>query len=263
MKMSLLEIVQDILSDMNSDNVNSINDTIESEQVAQIVKSTYYELHSNKNWPNTRELLQLDSSGTTSRPTHMKIPEAVKELDSAEVKYNKQRQGETRHRYEDVHYLYPDEFLNMVNRRNSDNTDVDVILDLNGVEINIFTDKQPEFWTSFDEEYMVFDAYDLDVDSTLQNSKTQIIAYSVPSWTMSNTFIPDLPTDAFSLLLAEAKSRSFVAIKELPNDKVEQSAQKQGRWMSRKSWRTKGGVRYPDYGRKGPNRTNSHLFDKG
>ncbi len=41
MKYTLLEIVQEILSDMDSDEVNSIDDTTESEQVATIVKSTY------------------------------------------------------------------------------------------------------------------------------------------------------------------------------------------------------------------------------
>jgi len=40
-KMTVLEIVQDILNDIDGDEVNSIDDTLESEQVAQIVKSTY------------------------------------------------------------------------------------------------------------------------------------------------------------------------------------------------------------------------------
>jgi hypothetical protein len=39
-KMTLLEIVQDILSDMDSDEVNSINDSVESLQLAQMIKST-------------------------------------------------------------------------------------------------------------------------------------------------------------------------------------------------------------------------------
>ncbi len=36
-KMTLLEIVQDIMSDMDSDEVSSINDSVESLQVAQHV----------------------------------------------------------------------------------------------------------------------------------------------------------------------------------------------------------------------------------
>lgn len=262
MKLSLLDMVQDIASDMNSDNVNSIFDTVESLQIATIIRSTFYELHGNRNWPHTRELIQLNSSGTLSRPTHMKIPSDVKELESAEVKYNKHKLGETRRRYEDVFYLYPDEFLQMTNGRDSSKDNVDIILDLNDAEILIFTDRPPEYFTSFDGEWLVFDSYNVDVDSTLQNSKTQVIAYSVPAWQHTDNFIPDAPVDAFPLLLAEAKSRCFVSIKEIANEKVEQSAQKQSRWMARKSWRVKGGVRYPDYGRKGPSRASNWKFDK-
>jgi hypothetical protein len=150
----------------------------------------------------------------------------------------------------------------MVNNRDSTKDNVDTILDINGVELLIFTDRHPEYFTSFDDEYLVFDSYQIDVDSALQNSKTQMIAYSVPSWSQVDSFIPDIPIDAFPLLLAEAKSRCFVAIKEMANEKVEQSAQKQGRWLARKAWRTKGGVRYPDYGRKSPGRTGNWKFDK-
>jgi len=261
-RLSLLDMVQDIASDMNSDTVNSLSDTVEAQQIAYIIRSTYYELHANRNWPNTRQLLQLDSSGTLSRPTHMLLPDNIKEIEGAEVKYNKQKPGETRKRYDDVHYMYPDEFLEMVNHRDNTKDNVDVILDVNDVEIMIFTDRHPEYFTSFDDKYIVFDSYNIDIDSTLQNSKTQVIAYSTPEFRMENNFIPEMPIDGFPLLLAEAKSRCFVSIKEMANEKVEQSAQKQSRWMARKAWRTKGGVRYPDYGRKSPGRTGNWKFDK-
>ena len=40
-KMTVLEMVQDILNDMDSDEVNSINDTIEAQQVANTVRTVY------------------------------------------------------------------------------------------------------------------------------------------------------------------------------------------------------------------------------
>jgi len=52
MKLTLLEIVQDIMNDMDGDEVNAISDTIESQQVAQIVKTTYLEMMANRNWPH-------------------------------------------------------------------------------------------------------------------------------------------------------------------------------------------------------------------
>lgn len=44
MRKTLLEMVQDILSEMDSDEVNSINDTVEAEQVATIIKNCYLAL---------------------------------------------------------------------------------------------------------------------------------------------------------------------------------------------------------------------------
>ncbi len=42
MRRTLLDMVQEILSDMDSDEVESIDDTVEAEQVVSILKSTYY-----------------------------------------------------------------------------------------------------------------------------------------------------------------------------------------------------------------------------
>ena len=46
-KMTLLEMTQNILSAMDSDAVNSIGDTVESLQVADVIVETYYELFAN------------------------------------------------------------------------------------------------------------------------------------------------------------------------------------------------------------------------
>jgi len=80
MKSTLLEITQMILNDLDSDEVNDIDDTIESQQVANIVKQCYFELIANRNWPHLRKLTTLDSSLDTSKPTHLQIQENMKEL---------------------------------------------------------------------------------------------------------------------------------------------------------------------------------------
>jgi len=37
----------------------------------------------------------------------------------------------------------------------------------------------------------------------------------------------------------------------MANQKAEQKAGRQQRWLSRKAWRAKGGILYENYGRKG------------
>ena len=51
MKYTLLEMTQDILSNMSSDEVNSISDTPESLQVATIIKQKYYDIVSRGDLP--------------------------------------------------------------------------------------------------------------------------------------------------------------------------------------------------------------------
>ena len=49
-KLTLLQMTQDIMSDMDSDDINSINDSVEALQVAQIIKTTYYNIIDGKNY---------------------------------------------------------------------------------------------------------------------------------------------------------------------------------------------------------------------
>lgn len=249
MKFTLLEVVQDVLNDMDADSVNGIDDTVEAQQVAQIAKTCYNEMISNRDWPHLKKLSQLESSGTLAKPTHMKIPDGVKKLEW--IKYDKKRDGETRIRYEDVKYLYPDEFLEITNSRNSDNANVQQVVDFSGTTILVFDNAAPTYWTSFDDNWVVFDSYNSALDDTLKKAKTQVYLVKEPVWDMSDSAIPDLPEEAFAAYIEEVKSTAFLALKQMANQKAEQKAARQNRWLSRKAWKAKGGVRYDDYGRRG------------
>lgn len=249
-KWSLLEIVTDIVSDMDGDFISSINDTDEAQQVAQIVKSTYHAMMSNRNWPHTARAIQLDASTDNLLPTHLTIPSDIKELIS--VYYDIKKQTETRLNYRQVYYLDPDNFLRRTNARNSDDVNTTIIFDPTGVKFLISTNKAPEFFTSFDDNTVVFDSYDATVDSTIQSSKIQARAYIIPAFEMNDDYIPDLPEEAFSLLIEEAKSKAMMKLKQTQDIKAEQEAGRQNRWLSRKAWRAHAKDIYPyNYGRRG------------
>jgi hypothetical protein len=258
MKYTLLEITQEILSDMDSDEVNSIDDTTESEQVATIVKSTYLSMMANRNWPHTRKLVTVETTGGSAYPTHVSIKENVKEL--CFLNYNKAKQGETRKKYLPVKFVEPDEFLRRTNHLNNDNDNVDIITDFTGIELLIQNNKAPDFCTSFDDEIIVFDSYDSNVESTIQVSKVQAMAYVVPEWTHLDDAVPDLPEDAFPALIEEAKSRAAFRIGKFQDVKAEQESGRQQRWLARKARKINGGIKYPDYGRTGRKRGRDSTF---
>lgn len=246
-KMSLLELVQDILSDLDSDEVNSIDDTVESVQVAQIVKATYQAMMSSRNWPHQKRLLSLTPSGDDTLPTHMTMQEEVKEM--VGIKYNCAKITDTRRLYQTIHWVEPDDFLRISNARNSNDANIDIIVDDNNVELLIRNDQPPRYYTSFNDNTLIFDAYDSAVDDTLQASKMQATAYVMLEWVHTDDAIPDLPAEAFTALLEEAKSRAFVKLKQQSDPTAATEARRQQAWLSRKAWRAAGGVKYPSYGR--------------
>ncbi len=247
-KKTVLEIVQEILSDIDGDFVNSITDTEEAEQVANIVRSTYQSMMSNRNWPHMARTVNLTPSGDNERPTHMTIEENIKELIS--VYYDARGLGDTKLDYREVKWKEPDDFLRYVYGRNSDGTNTVTVDDPSGVRLLIENNKAPSYFTSFDDNTLIFDSWDSEVDSTLQAVKSLARAFIMPEFSLNDTHIPDLPEEAFTALIEEAKSRSSYRLKQQEDVKAEQDSGRQSRWLARKAWRAKGGVRYPDYGRQ-------------
>lgn len=247
MKQTVLEMVQTILSSLDAEEVNSIDDTVEATQVALILKNTYLNMASNRDWSSHKKLTVFNHSGTPDKPTHLKSPENLKELITFRYNTSKESDG---FEFNEVKYIYPDEFLRLSGNRNKNSQNTKLVQDFGGTWFSIVTNKGPSYWTSFDDEYVVCDSYDITLDDALKSSKTQIHAMMFPSFEMVDGFIPDMPVEAFAGLIAEAKSVAFVEVKQLANQKAEQEASRQRVWLSRKEWSLKGGVRYPDFGRK-------------
>jgi hypothetical protein len=247
MKMSVLDMVQDILNDLDLDEVNSIDDTVESAQVAQILRTTYFALMSNRNWAHQKQTITLNASNTHTRPTHMKVPENIKEL--MFVNYDCANAKDNRKIFKQLKWQEPDAFLRRQNNLNSADHTTIIVKDVTGVELLIQNNKAPEYFTTFDDSYIVCDSFDSSVENTLQETKVQAMAYMMPTWTQSDDFIPDLPEEAFIALLEEAKAKASYKLKQQLDQKAEQEAARQQVWLSRKNWQISGGIQYPNYGR--------------
>lgn len=248
-KLSLLDMTQDILNDMDSDEVNSINDSVESLQVAQIINTTYFEIMADGKFPHLGGLLQLTASGNTAKPTHMTMGDDVQYIEW--IKYNTRTSTDTKDIYTAMTYEEPQAFIERVNSRDNSLSTVTTVADASGINLNIINDTAPKYYTSFDEEGIVFDSHDSALDSTLQASKIQVYGYREPVFTLADDFVADLPSKAFPYFLAEAKSVCFNALKQAANPKEEQRADRQRKRLSGDRWRLEGGVKYPNYGRKG------------
>lgn len=245
---TLLELTQDILSDINGDAVNSISDTEESEQIARIIQRTYRNMMSNSVWPHTRRALQLVPYSDSTKPTHISLPNNVKQLIS--VSYDRASLANPTRTYSLLKYRDPEDFLHISNSRTSANANTISVIDNSGIELFIINNKLPEYYTSFDDVTIVFDSYDALVDTTIQADKIQALAYIIPEFELEDDAIPDLPVDALSALYEEALSTAQWRIKQFQDIKAEANSVKQQRWLSRKAWRVNADRKFPDYGRK-------------
>ena len=250
-KLTLLDLTQRILNDMNGDEVNSISDTLESQQVAQIIRDTYEEIIASRHWPHLNSLITMTPHGS-ARPTHMDLADEWSYIDV--IKYNVREQTATRDSYDDIDYMEPNDFLNLLNQRNSSASNIDTITDPSGVSLFIVNDDRPRYWTTFDDETIVFDSYDSLVDTNLQESKSQCWGNVATTWSHTDTFVPDLPAKSFPYLLAEAKSVAFNALMQVGNQKAEQQSRRQRVWLARDKWRANGGMQFPNYGRQSAKR---------
>lgn len=260
MKLTLLEMVQDILSDMKENDVNTIGDTEISNKVLRILKSVFQEVIVRKDWPHLRTGGTLQNVSDSARPTHMLVPSDSTKIEY--IAYSKQLDVNDRIVFRPVEYKYPDDFLRYISARNTDNANVDTVTDGGGVILYVLNDTPPKFYTSFDDKNVVFDSYVKDISSTLISSNSQCVYFRAPLWSSEDSFVPDLPSEAFPLFLAEAKSTCFARINDEPDQKSEQQATRQNSAMAQRNWNVKGGIRYNNYGRQsGKSRTFGRNFN--
>jgi hypothetical protein len=369
--MTLLDMTQSILSSMGSDQVNSISDTVESTQVAEILRQTYYNMLGRYDLPEHNIFVQLVQTGVT-QPTLMFLPpgmsrvEWIKYFDTNPSDSQQQDQfGSFSHGlnvdivsqqtpgwvyasttsntigvgtktftiilnaaniqvgqqvfvytgnppagansmagivtsynsgtgalvlsinaingvgtfsnwtitnnpqsvfgpgYKYVPLLPIEDFFGMVDMFDPSENNVGsyplAVPDNATGQINNFTiyyknNHQPSFCTILSNNWVIFDSFDFSQDTFLQSSKTEAFAWSVPSWTMADTFIPNLDEQHFPLMLNDAKSLAFTEIKQMPHQKAEDEVARQ--LVSLQKWKAISGKptyfdELPGFGRRG------------
>lgn len=256
-KYTLLEVVQIILSSLDSDEVNSITDTTESMQAVRIAKQAFLNISSRANLPEAKTLFELNASLDPNLPILMYLPQTIQTIDW--IKYNKQTVTDTLPNFLTVDYVCLEDFFERMHYLNlNDPNTVQGTLTTNGSDsITLFWKNNiaPSYWTTFDDRTLIFDSYDNTVDTTLQ--KTKSLAYGLQSsvFTESDSFVPDLDETQHQLWLNEAKSLAWAELKQTAHQKAEQEVRKG--WVSLQ--KTKRNVpskiselsRLPNYGRSG------------
>jgi hypothetical protein len=250
MKRTLLDMTQDILSSLDSDEVNSIGDTTESLQVANIIKNTWWNIVSRAELPEHFDMFGLDASTDIVLPVLMLKPSNVDNIKW--IKYYDESTQSTDGtsfvhdlntditsatpntsnpdlNYKTVDILPITDFLTYVNRYNPYEDNIESYT-LNGITLRYRNDRQPSYCGVLSDKYVLFDSYDSTVEDTLQQSKVQAYGQIIPEFKLEDNFIPLLDDYQFPLLFNEAKSLAFFELKQMAHQKAEQEAKRQ--WSS-------------------------------
>lgn len=242
MRTTLLSMVQSILSDMDSEDVNSISDTVEAQQIASVIQDTYFNLISAREIPEHKQMLQLTSLSDSQKPTHFRYPNNTKEVEV--LFYNTATSGST---YTEVYFLEPIDFLNRVDETATGVLQVETVA--GEVPVFVYTDRMPKYYTSFDDDNIIMDAYNSSIESTLQTAKSRAYGTIYPTFSITDDFEPDLDDTMLPYLLAESKSTCFSLFKSGSDPKVEQAARRLKSYVQNDMYKTRRENKRPKYGR--------------
>ena len=250
-KITLLEIVQNILNDADSDNVNSINDTVESVQAAMVVRDVYRQIVDLHDLGTLKTVVQLTAtSGTT--PNVMERPEGFHTIEW--VKYDKRLTAGGVQNFERVDYMDPGDFLDMVHMRSTSDSNVTAVTLSTGIIIPVVNDQAPQYYTIMDRgsDELVFDSYDSGLETNLQTSKSVAYGTSRPDLTLADATTLALPRHLETLVQREARAMFFDLYKDGVTAEVDRTRRRAEVRAQRHRHIVKNSDNdnRPDYGRK-------------
>lgn len=246
--MTLLDIVKSTLSSMNSDDVNDIADTVESTQVALVAKEVYLDLMSQTEWPHLLRDGELDGLGDVNKPNFMEIPNSVYRI--KEIKYDVTETGDANKTFRRIEFEEPAKFTARTDAYRTGESNVIEVTTSNSTTMFVLTDDFPRFWTTFDNNEVVFNSYNVAEDTTLQASKSKCLFYELPTWTASNTAIPDIDERFFPGYLAEVKRTCHQYFRQQPSIIDEQRARRGLAMLRQEARRVEGSDTRANYGRR-------------
>lgn len=237
-KDTLLDIIQDILSDSDGDEVNNVSDTIESEQCARVVRNEFKAIVDEFDIKMHETLVRLDAT-SASTPCQMTRPEGVHSIEK--VWYDRRTDVGGDPRFEEITFRDWESFLGLTMSRTASDTETETMtLGDSGHAIQIKNNQAPQFWTILEGyDDIIFDSYDNTLETNLQASKSLVRAVKRPTLALTNAAVPDLPQNLMQLLKNRARAFYFDVFKDGTTKEVDKRQRNSEVRSQRKKYVTK------------------------
>lgn len=250
MRYNNLQLVNKCLEVVNYDEVTTITGNLGAETALSIIEDTYYDLVSRVDSKRNTKLGVLTATETTANPTTFVYDatstDYTKLLKSFE--YNIATTDYlTNPKFRELVYISPEDFLDKTDMANSDFTVIEVETN---VLVKIRNNKQPQYYTSFDETTIYVDSYDTSIGTYLTTDRTRAMFERIPVFATGDTDVPVLESNYFPVLLSEAKSMCHAVLKDGVNSKVESTARRNRVLNQNDRSKERNSNARPDFGRR-------------
>lgn len=225
---TLLEVVQRVLESMDSDEVNSISDTTESDTVANIVKENFLFITGQSDSPVEKTLFELEASGDSTKPILMTKPSNIWDIEW--IKYNVRDTNDDHDIFELIEQKSLPEFLDIIHGYDTSDTNVSsftyTFTNADTVSFHYYTDGAPTIYTVIEGDKVFFNSHDSVVDTTLQKTKSLAYGSEQHVFTKSDSF--EIPLDQRQIvwLINECKDQAAVELKQFTNTNARAKARK-------------------------------------
>lgn len=220
-KYTLLELVQEVSREIGDKERIGLDEDLRVNDIANICINVLEGICTRRQWEFLRDRIVVPTA--TPSKTGVTTPDTVVRVNGVKYKVGTQ--------YKELCYLLPEDFLRMTDN-NVNNTEPVVVA--GGGTIYVANNKAPSYYTSFNEEELVFDSYDSTVSAGIVAANVQIWAdiqldtagareagLPVESWT------PDIPARLNSLWLWECIEKCYSSIVRVDNQQATREARRQ------------------------------------
>lgn len=197
-KLTLLQLVQDMLVAIDAEAVTSVGETPEAGMCVNIANRAFEQIAVYRRWRHFKQYSRLDAG---SNLNELVMPSGTIAFQPNDLWYNDLP----------MQYMRPEHFQTFTIRRDTSESNIESVND-----IKVYNDRDPDFYTSPDDETLVFDAMPDNV-SGLDSTLSRAMIYKLPTSRLDSdsqqfdlpaVMHPALNTLCISLALGELKGDS-------------------------------------------------------
>lgn len=243
-KKTVLQFVQEIGDAITSDEIDTLDESVEATSIATILKQTYEEVISRKSWKFLKGRVRVFDARTSTLKCNLLIPADVTRLEC--VKYK-----DTNGKPQELTFLEPCDFVDKLMQRNPLLDNVETITNADGVDLYIANDTPPRYYTSFDEVEVTLDAYETTKSDGVVPQDSVIIATVIPvvDFTDPGATLP-VPERMDTLILNESIATANYRLRQTADPRSERLARRQNISLRENEPKTRDEDREVTYGRR-------------